>query len=241
MLTLTRIIVRSNISSDPSQRLSVEEILCQISTFIGAGHETTASALTWTFYALARDPGLQARLRRELHSIPLPTSTNPVTTPTSSESPLPFPDDTTIHHILSNTLLDNIIRESLRLYTPVSSTMRVASHDDVIPLSPHNLVRDKNGEWKNGITIRKGDIITVPISEINRCEDLWGERGREFWVGRWECDEGGMVGGKRVKGIVPGLWGGLMTFLNGNPINGLRACIGYRFALNECVVFLSCF
>ena len=100
--------------------------------------------------------------------------------------------------------------------------------------------------------MRKGDIITVPISEMNRCEDLWGERGRESWFGRWESGEGkegmesegsgaedsgvGAGTGRRMKGSVPGLWGGLMTFLNGNPINGHRACIGYRFALNEYVV-----
>ena len=32
---------------------------------------------------------------------------------------------------------------------------------------------------------------------------------------------------------VPGLWGSTLTFLNGNPISGNRACIGYKFALLE--------
>ena len=44
----------------------MNEILCQISTFLAAGHETSSSALTWTLYALARAPAVQARLREEL-------------------------------------------------------------------------------------------------------------------------------------------------------------------------------
>ena len=48
---LTLRIVRSNISEIPSQRMSVNEILCQISTFLAAGHETSSSALTWMLYA----------------------------------------------------------------------------------------------------------------------------------------------------------------------------------------------
>lgn len=32
---------------------------------------------------------------------------------------------------------------------------------------------------------------------------------------------------------IPGLWSNTLTFLNGNPINGNRACIGFKFALTE--------
>ena len=35
-------------------------------TLILAGHETTATALTWTLWTLARFPEVQAKLRREL-------------------------------------------------------------------------------------------------------------------------------------------------------------------------------
>ena len=37
---------------------------------------------------------------------------------------------------------------------------------------------------------------------------------------------------------VPGLYAHMLTFLNGSPISGNRACIGYRFALTEIKVFL---
>lgn len=46
---LTMIIVRSDMASDPSQRLSLTEILCQISTFIAAG--TLAYTMMYTSHS----------------------------------------------------------------------------------------------------------------------------------------------------------------------------------------------
>lgn len=45
---------------------SVQEILEQIVSLIGAGHETTASALTWTFFHVHRNPSVKERLLAEL-------------------------------------------------------------------------------------------------------------------------------------------------------------------------------
>ena len=36
------------------------------STFISAGHETSAKALVWYFYAIAEHPEAQARIREEI-------------------------------------------------------------------------------------------------------------------------------------------------------------------------------
>jgi cytochrome P450 len=41
----------------------------QIFTYLMAGHETTAKALTWTLYLLDRDPEVLARLRREVDRV----------------------------------------------------------------------------------------------------------------------------------------------------------------------------
>jgi cytochrome P450 len=38
-------------------------------TFLGAGHETTASGLAWTLWLLAKDPESQRRLREEVRPI----------------------------------------------------------------------------------------------------------------------------------------------------------------------------
>ena len=41
---------------------------------------------------------------------------------------------------------------------------------------------------------------------------------------------------------IPGLFANTLTFLNGNPLNGNRACIGFKFAMFEyvllCLYFL---
>ena len=44
------------------QRMTPMEICRQIATLLAAGHETSASALTWALYALARAPEALARL-----------------------------------------------------------------------------------------------------------------------------------------------------------------------------------
>ena len=41
----------------------------ELLTLILAGHETTANALTWVWYALSRDPGAQTRLHAELDAV----------------------------------------------------------------------------------------------------------------------------------------------------------------------------
>lgn len=43
-----------------------DELLEQMISLIGAGHETTASALTWALYHIHRDPQVKARLLEEL-------------------------------------------------------------------------------------------------------------------------------------------------------------------------------
>ena len=35
---------------------------------------------------------------------------------------------------------------------------------------------------------------------------------------------------------IPGLFANTLTFLNGNPLNGNRACIGFKFAMFEYVL-----
>jgi cytochrome P450 len=49
--------------------LTAQEIHDQVLTLLLAGHETTASALTWTLYLLARHPGVQRRLRAEVSAL----------------------------------------------------------------------------------------------------------------------------------------------------------------------------
>ncbi|KAI8976724.1 cytochrome P450 [Trametes punicea] len=245
---LLSVLIRSNVAEVPSQRMSLNEILCQISTFLAAGHETSSSSLTWMLYALACNPAVQAKLRAELRSLPVPPDPSSCS---SSQSPLDdrFPAESRpmfFERIMQLPYLDAVVREGLRLYAPISTTMRVASADDIIPIAAPFV--DRRGKTCENIRVRRGDIIGIPIQAINKCQEVWGADAEVFrperWVqGRREGDCDGAHGAEDVchhgrRAAVQGLWGNMMTFGGGNIVNGNRSCIGYRFALSEIKIFL---
>jgi cytochrome P450 len=79
--------------------MSNKELIDEVMTLIVAGHETTASALTWAWYLISRHPETAARLEDEAdaHTVPGPLDLE------AAES-LPF-----THQVL---------KEALRLYPP---------------------------------------------------------------------------------------------------------------------------
>lgn len=129
---------------------------------MAAGHETTASALVWTLYALSRHRDVQRHLRTALLKL------NPVS---------PSLDD----DLQRLEYLDWVVREALRLYAPVSSTMRVCDSRrgwDEIPLA--GTVTDNNGRVSATVRIRRGDIVSIPIAAVNRRKEVWGDDALEF-------------------------------------------------------------
>ena len=54
---------------DTGQPMPDERIVDNLTTFLLAGHETTAKALTWTFYILSRAPEWQERVRDEIRAV----------------------------------------------------------------------------------------------------------------------------------------------------------------------------
>ena len=63
--------VRANMAHDlkESQRMTDEEVLGQITTFMLAGQETSSTALNWGLYMLSLHPDVQDKLRAELLSV----------------------------------------------------------------------------------------------------------------------------------------------------------------------------
>jgi cytochrome P450 len=54
---------------DTGEGLTDEELRNEVMTLVFAGHETTACALTWTFWLLAQNPAATRRLRAELAAV----------------------------------------------------------------------------------------------------------------------------------------------------------------------------
>ena len=90
--------------------MSDEQVRSEVATIYAAGHETTALALTWTWYALMQHPDKLKRLQDEVDSVLQGH------TPTMADLPrLPYTLAT--------------LEESLRLYPPVPITVRMANED----------------------------------------------------------------------------------------------------------------
>ena len=92
--------------SDAGQPLTDREIRDEVMTVFLAGHETTALALTWALYLLARNPMKQAALRQELTSVLAVGAT-----PTLAD----------IHRL---PYTDAVVNETFRLYPPAYAVSR---------------------------------------------------------------------------------------------------------------------
>lgn len=79
--------------------MSREQVLDECITLFVAGHETTAAALTWTWYLLSRHPHIAAELVQQVQQT---LGTEPVSMESLARMPL----------------LEAVIKESLRLYPP---------------------------------------------------------------------------------------------------------------------------
>ncbi|CAD6897576.1 unnamed protein product [Tilletia laevis] len=154
---LLSLMVKANMSAElkPQQRLSDEELMDMIPTFLFAGHETSTSSLSWTSMALTQ-PGhglvVQKRLRQEL----LAASASEWRTSAQDLDSLPY--------------LDAVVRETLRLHAPVRYLMRTAARDEVLHLGRPVVL---NGVEKSEIVVKKGvpDYVPVALHELWLAED----------------------------------------------------------------------
>ena len=102
-------------AADPEtgQGLSDVEVRANIVTFIGAGHETTANALSWSLYLLSQVPEARERIEREVDEV-------------LGERAI-APDDLP-RLVFTRAVID----EAARLYPPVPFMSRAAISDDWI-------------------------------------------------------------------------------------------------------------
>ena len=90
-------------------RFTRAELIDQLGVLFLAGHETSASALTWVFYILAMRPDLVRRIRDEVRNI-------------AADGPIG------LEHVKRLTFVRNVFRETVRLYPPITFLPRVATH-----------------------------------------------------------------------------------------------------------------
>ncbi|WRT69267.1 uncharacterized protein IL334_006251 [Kwoniella shivajii] len=186
---LLSILLKANMASDlkPDQRLSDEEVLAQITTFMLAGNETSSTALTWILYTLAQHPDAQKRLRDEALSVQ--------------------EDRPSLETLNSLSYMDAVIREVLRLCAPAPATMRQSTEDTIVPLGTP--VRGRDGKMVESINLPKGAMMMIPILNVNTSTAVWGEDAESFNPDRF------LKPATAESNSVPGVWGNLLTFLGG--------------------------
>jgi cytochrome P450 len=102
-------------AADPEtgKGLSDIEVRANIVTFIGAGHETTANALSWSLYLLSQDERARIRIEQEVDEV---LGRGPVEP----------------HHLDRLVYTRAVIDEAIRLYPPAPYMSRTAIQDDQI-------------------------------------------------------------------------------------------------------------
>ena len=103
--------------------ISDDDVRANIVTFIGAGHETTANALTWTLYLLSQAPEWRARVEQEIDAQFRPENGE------AGADSLP--------------VTRAVVEEALRLYPPAANLSREAIGPDVLAgrrISPGTVV-----------------------------------------------------------------------------------------------------
>lgn len=144
-----------------------ENLVDQLMTFLGAGHETTATALQWAVYALCKNPDVQTRLREEIRAN-LPSFS-------SDES------DSSIDAAQIDSLpyLHAVCNEVLRFHPSVPNTVRVAARDTTLV----------------GKHIPKGTFFVISPEVVNHMEELWGPDANVFnpdrFMGQGKANTGG--------------------------------------------------
>jgi cytochrome P450 len=115
----------------------------QILTLFFAGHETSATSLSWIHYLLSQHPTARIKLRAEIERV--------------LGKRVPTADD-----LDQLTYTEQVINESLRLYSPIHSISRVALEADTL----------------GGYAIPEGATIYVSLYATHRLAQFWPDPER---------------------------------------------------------------
>jgi cytochrome P450 len=122
-------------------RLTDSELLGHLTTLFMAGHETTASTLTWLFFLLTQHPAILARLVDECEGV------------LHGAAP-------TLDQLPALPLLDRVIKESMRLMPAALWFIRTARAP--FTLGPYALPAGQHIVFSPAVTHRRPDIYPDP-------------------------------------------------------------------------------
>ncbi|CAF2249731.1 unnamed protein product, partial [Brassica napus] len=148
---------------DPSNDKFIGETLL---SFIFAGRDTTATAITWFFGLLTKNPNVEAKIRQEIITN-LPEASQERSWAASDHK----------EYLNKLVYLHASLYEAMRLYPPIPFERKSPIKSDVLP-SGHKIDANSN--------------IIIPIYALGRMRSVWGEDAWEFKPERWISETGGL-------------------------------------------------
>ncbi|KAH9912197.1 cytochrome P450 [Epithele typhae] len=209
------ILLRENMLAKEEDRLPDDQIVAQVITFIIAGVDTTSNSLARVLDVLSKHPDAQKRLREEV-----------LEAREAYGKEIPYDDLSALPY------LDAVCRETLRLLSPVGSSMREcvtqAEQDTTLPLQ--RPITGKDGAQISEIIVPKGTFFIADISGVNTSKELWGADAHQWKPERWL----GPLPAAVEEAHIPGIYAHQMTFIGGG-----MSCIGFKFSQLEMKMVLA--
>ncbi|ETI21603.1 hypothetical protein G647_07950 [Cladophialophora carrionii CBS 160.54] len=168
----------------------------QIINILVAGRDTTACLISWTFFLLVRHPRVMDKLRSEIAST------------------LDGQAEATRSDLRRMNYLQNVLKETLRLYPSVPVNSRTALRTTVLPVGG-------GPDLRSPVLVPKGTSVAYSVYSMHRRPDFYGMDAELFRPERWEEHMALDDDPTNSK------WGYLP--FNGGP----RTCLGMDFGLAE--------
>ena len=157
------LIVKDNMRMEAAgeDSLSFDTMRDQVMTFLGAGHDTTATGVAWTIHLLSTHPEIQDRVRAEIKQF------YPFLFDRNSRNDVERLSKLDADHL---PYLDNVCRESLRYIPPIPMTVRESMADDHL----------------GGYFVPAGTTVYIHANAIHRLPTFWGDNADVFDPNRWD-------------------------------------------------------
>ena len=136
----------NGVDKETGEKLSDENIRYQMATFLVAGHETTSATLAFAYYNLVKSPNTLHRAQQQVDEV-------------VGDKVL------TVEMLPKLTYIDAVIKETLRVSSPIAAFNVTAQSDQVL-----------GGKY----AISKGQPVTCVLRSLHHDPKVWGDDHDEF-------------------------------------------------------------